>query len=393
MIATDVAALPLELKRRRNGGKTAVTADPRYDLLFCEPNADTTPIRFFQAFIGHRLGWGNAYAEIERYRSGSLAGLPAALHLLSPKPSDTWPIKSRKGRLYYKIDGGRRELLAEDVIHHAGLGWDGLTGYSPVALARQAIGLGIATEQFGAAFYGNSSVPKGALKVPRKLSTDAYRNLRESVEAVHQGTSSAHRMMILEEGIEWQNITISPEDAQFLDSRKFQVIEVCRIYRVPPHKIGDWSQTGSAYRAVEEANIDYRNTTLNPESVSLRQEISRKLLTKRERAHGLCLEHDFKSLMQGDSAARTAYYRERFATGSMSPDQIAEAEGDNPLPGGIGKHFYIPSELRRIDIEPEAEEEAETDQETESESGSSPTDPGATSPEAATEIDAEGGDE
>lgn len=357
VIATDVASLPLEVKRkRREGGTTPVPRDPRYNLVYCEPNSDTIAPRFFQSLIGHRLGWGNGYSEVVRYRSGTLAGLPAELHLLSPKPGDTYSVRTRAGKLIYKVDGGRRELLAEDVIHHAGFGWDGLTGYSPVAVARQAIGLGLGQEQYGAGFYGNSCSPKGVLKVARKLNPDAIRNLRESVEAVHQGTYNAHRMMVLEEGMDLAPYSINPVDAEYLESRKFQVIEICRIFRVPPHKIGDWSQSHLAN--VEEANIDYRNTTLGPESWFLRQELNRKLFTARERAHGLHVAHDFKALMQGDSKARTAYYKERFATGSISPDQIAEAEGDNPLPDGIGSHFYIPMNLTRLGDEALAEAEA-----------------------------------
>jgi HK97 family phage portal protein len=353
VISTDVASLPLEVKRRlRGGGKVPVRNDPRYELLYCEPNDDTTPMRFFQAYVGHRLGWGNAYAEIDRVRKGPAVGLPGALFLHSPRPMDTYPVKTRDGRLFYKVDAGRRELRAEDVLHHAGLGWDGVLGYSPIALARQAIGLGIGQEEHGASFYGNACSPKGALEVAKKLSPEGFRNLRESYEAVHMGTHNAHRLMILEEGTKFVPYSIDPVDAQYLESRKFQVIEICRIYRVPPHKVGDWSQSHLAN--VEEANIDYRNTTLGPETQSFRQECDRKLFTRRERAHGLHVAHDFVALMQGDSKARTAYYKERFATGSMSPDMIAEAEGDNPLPDGIGSKFYIPMNLIELGAEPPA---------------------------------------
>jgi HK97 family phage portal protein len=347
VVATDMGALPLLLRLQRPGeGTVDVPGDDRYQLLYCEPNANVPAARFFQALIGHRLGWGNGYSEIDRVKSGRKAGMPGALHLLSPKPSDTYAVRTRGGRLAYKIDGGRRELLAEDVVHHAGLSWDGLTGYSPVALARQAVGLGIAQEQHGAAFYGNSCSPKGAIEVAKKLTPEACRNIRESIEAVHQGTFNAHRLMILEEGMKFNPYSIDPVDAQYLESRKFQVLEVCRIYRVPPHKVGDWSQSHLAN--VEEANVDYRNTTIGPESTFLRQELSRKLLTRDERARGYRLDHDFVSLLQGDSKARMEYWKERFATGSASPDMIAEAEGDNPLPEGIGQHFYIPMNLQRL---------------------------------------------
>lgn len=343
VISTDVAVLPLRAMRRsREGGRRPATAHPAFDLVYCEPNRNTSSMRFRQSQTGHALGWGNGFAEI--VRDG--VGYPRELHLLSPKPTDTWPERTRDGRIFYNVDGGRRTLLGEDVLHVAGLGWDGLSGYSPIALQRQAVGLGIAQEQFGASFYGNGSTPRGALKVKKRLNPEGIRNLRESFEAVHQGTVNANRLAILEEGTEWENISINPVDAQYLESRKFQVVEIARIYRVPPHKIGDYSQAHLAN--LEASNLDYLNTTLIQWITCWEQELDRKLLTRRERAHGLHFAHDLTALLRGDMKSRAEYYRARFDVGSLSPDEIRDREGDNPLEGGAGRATYVQLNLAKL---------------------------------------------
>ena len=348
VISTDVASLPLRtLRTLRTGGRVRVPAHPTYNLVYLEPNENTTSMRFRQALMGHVLLWGNGYAEIERLKDGT----PAALHPLSPKPNDTWAEKNRHGQMVYQIDGGRRSLLPENVVHIAGLGWDGLSGYSPIALARQAVGLGIAAEQFGASFYGNGSSPRGALQVKKRLTPEGIRNLREGWEAVHQGTVNANRTAILEEGTEWKGIGMSPQDAQFLDSRKFQVVEIARLYRLPPHKLGDYSQAHLAN--LEASNLDYLATTLGPWVEVWEQQFNSKLFTRRERAHGLHVSHDLTALLRGNMQARADYYQRRFMMGSISPDEIREREGDNPI-GGPASKTYVQMQLVPLGTEPKA---------------------------------------
>lgn len=353
--ATDLAALPLEVKRRRRqGGRVAVPRDPRYNLLFCEPNRNVSSIRFRQALYGHRLCWGNGYAEIERTRDG----MPAALHLHSPRPMDTWPERSKGGNLWYQVDGGRRQVRGEDMVHVAGMGFNGTVGYSVVAFHRQAIGYGLAVEQYGAAFYGNAATPRGALKVKTRLTEEAKKNLRESVAAVHADTTNAHRLMVLEEGTEFQPFSVSPEDAQYILVRAFQAIEMCRICRVPPPRIQDYTGVAGVYKAFEDLINDYISSTLGPDAEDVEQELNRKLFTARERAHGLHVAHDFRALMRGNMAARMAYLEKRFNTGSINSDEIREGEGDNPIEGGLGKRYFVSKgliPLDKLDDEPAAE--------------------------------------
>jgi len=340
VIATDCATLPLHVCRTLpSGGQQLELRDVREELVCTDPDGETTSQRFRQAMLGHILGWGNGYAEIERFKGGDAA----ALHLQSPRPTDTRPCRTPLSKkLYYELEGGRKSLRPEDVLHVAGLGWDGLVGYSPIAFARQAVGLGIAQEQFGAALYGNATSPKGALKYPGKLTKEAMQKLRESWEAIHQGTVNAHRLAILEQGMEWQNISISPEDAQYLAGRAFQVLEMARIYRVPPHKIGDYSQ--AHLNNLEESNLDYLISTLRPWLVAVEQEWTRKLFSRAERRAGLHLHHDMADLMRGNMAARAAFYDALFDKAGLSPDEIRGREGLNPIAGGK-QYFYAGNNL------------------------------------------------
>lgn len=355
-LATDIASMPLEVKRRNaTGGRVTQPRDPRHTLVYTEPNSDTTAIRFRTAQMSHVISWGNSYAEIERYGNGT----PAALHLLSPRPTDTRPERTRSGKLVYITDGGRgATLAAENVLHVAGLGWDGLVGYSVVAFGRQAIGLGIAAEQFGASFFGNGSMPKGVLEKPTKMGKEAMERLRDQWERVHQGTVNANRVAILEEGLTWKATSIPPEDAQFLATRQFQVLEIARLLGMPPHKLGDYSQ--SHLTNIEESNRDYVDSTLRPWLIHIEQEGDRKLFTPGERARGLHLRHDMSALLRGNTAARTARNTAMRNGGALTADEWRIDEGYNPYETGTGGDVpvmqgqYVP--LRTIgQVQPEPE--------------------------------------
>ena len=220
--------------------------------------------------------------------------------------------------------------IPEDILHIAGLSFDGISGYSPTTLGRQAIGLGIAEEQFGAALFGNGARPGGILKTQKRLSTDAAKRLRDSFENIHSGTLNAFRTAVLEEGLEWQESQISPETAQFLSSRQFQVIEVARLLNLPPHKLQDYSQ--AHLTNVEEANLDYVTSTLQGWLEAIEAEENTKLLFEDE-LERLFFSHDMNALMRGNMTARSAYYTRRFQVGSISPNEIRAKEGDNPIAG------------------------------------------------------------
>lgn len=342
VISRDVAALPRHVyKRLPRGGRAIDHAHPVERLLNVQPNDEQDAFRFVQSGMGHVLTRGNWYAEIVRDKDGR----PESLHLLHPSKT---LIKRTEGsrRLYYQLnDGASRDdnkppptLWPEDVLHFAGLGFDGLIGYSPVTLARQTIGLGMAVEQYGAAFFGNSAIPKGILKLPTKLTEAAVNNLRRSLNQIHQGSQSAHQLMILEQGVDWAQTQFSPEDGQFLLTREFQVKEVARLYNLPPHKIGDYSESHLA--SAEEANLDYLTMTLTGWITMLEAQLNHKLLTAEEQqTHFIGV--DMTALLRGNSDARMKGYQLMRNMGAISADEIRTAEGMNPIGPDEGGDLYL----------------------------------------------------
>jgi HK97 family phage portal protein len=333
-ISTDIAKLPLVLTRKiRGGGRKRALTDPRYALLRSKPNEENNAFRYRQMVMGHALGWGNHYSEI--VRDGS--GFPTALWPLDP--STTRPQRDKDTqKLYYTDLNTGKKWQPEHILHIAGLSFDGLLGYSVTTMGRQAIGLGIAEEQFGAALFGNGARPGGILKHPKRLTQDGAKRLRESWENVHAGTLNAHRTAVLEEGMEWVEAQISPEAAQFLTSRQFQVIEICRLLKIPPHKLQDYSQAHLAN--VEESNIDYVTSTLQGWCEAIEAECNRKLLFDEEQGR-LEFVHDMNALLRGNSTARSTYYRNLFSVAAITPNEIRESEGLNPFDDAHADQSYL----------------------------------------------------
>jgi HK97 family phage portal protein len=357
VISTDLSSLPLILyRRRKSGGRDEITDhDAGYRLRWSPDDSDAqSSVKLRQDWMGHTLGWGNGFIQVKRSGDGTIS----SFNLLDPSKTQA-ARRSTDGGVYYVV-GNSATLAADEVLHLAGLGFDGLSGYSPPKLVKQAFALGLAMETFGSGFFGNGSKAGGWLKVARKMSPEAIRNLRESFEYVHRGTYNAHRIGILEEGMDFVNSQISPEDAQFLASRQFQVIEVCRIYRVPPNKVGDYSQAHLAN--VEASNLDYITTTLRPWAVSTENTCSLKLLTPKERRKGLYFEHQLAALLRGDMKARVEYYTRMRDAGSLCPDEIRDFEGLNPIEGGIGQIYLVPANLvplKKMDVDEEEDDEVE----------------------------------
>lgn len=340
VIATDFASLPLKVyRRRKSGGSDEVRDTALWERLAVSPDGETTPMRSQQALMGHVCGWGNGYYEIEWTNAGEIAGL----HLLDPRTRAERRTQDKK--LFYRLpDGGT--LPPWKVFHLAGLGFDGLSGYSPVRLMRDAIGLGKAAELFGASFYGNNSMPGGLIEMAGKLSDDAQHRFRRDWEAMHRGPTNSHRIAFLEQGWKFHAMTISPEDAQFLEGRKFQVLEVARIYRVPPNKIGDWSQSHLAN--VEAANLDYVITVLAPWCEQYEQMANLRLLTSEDRARGVFVEHVMTALLRGDMKSRAEFYTKLRDLGVLSVNDILELENRNPI-GTSGDVRLVPLNMVPLD--------------------------------------------
>ncbi|GIV86622.1 MAG: hypothetical protein KatS3mg054_0651 [Chloroflexus sp.] len=343
VLSESEAMLPLVLYRQRGKTREKAEKHPIYTLLHDAPNPEMTAFNFRQTLMSHLCLRGNAYAYIETNRAGKIVAL--------------WPLNpdgvqivrdSNTGELLYGIElpkkfgGEYRFLLADQVWHLRGLGSDGLVGYSPIRLAREAIGLSLATEGYGAAFFGNNAEPGFVLIHPGKLGNDAYNRLKTSWENRHKGFENAHRVAILEEGMKPEKLGISPEDAQFLDTRKFQVNEIARIFRVPPHMIADLDR--ATFSNIEHLGLEFVMYSLMPWLVNIEQSIKQNLLSESEKSEYYA-KHTIAGLLRGDIESRYRAYATARQWGFMSVDEIRELEEMNPLPGGAGEVFLTPMNM------------------------------------------------
>lgn len=338
-LSTDVASLPLiHYKRLPNGGKDRYTDGKLYRILHDEPNPEMTSFTMRQIMQAHALTWGNGYAEIERDGSGK------PLYLWPLTPDRVAPDRHRRtGEIVYnvgKANGGVDVIPAANMLHITGLGFDGLVGYSVVAKARDSIGLGMATERFGGTFFGNGATFGGVISYKGPRPTEmSDKNYRESLESKHQGVDRAHKLLALYNDATYTRMGIPPNDAQFLETRLHQVEEMCRWFRMPPHKIQHLLR--STNNNIEHQGIEYYTDTLRPWLVRWEQEINRKLIAPSERRIQF-VEHMIDAVMRGDLASRYAAYAVARQWGWMSADDVLERENANPLPNGTGKIYLLP---------------------------------------------------
>lgn len=339
VISEDVAKLPLVLYKRAGGGKERAPEHPLYNLLHSSPNKEMASVNFRQDLTAHMLGWGNGYAEIERLKNGR----PGAVWPMHP--SRTRLDRTRDGELVYIFDGDDRSrrvtLPAEDVIHVRGLGPDGLVGYSVIRQARETMGLAWAAERSGSSFFAHGAHAGGFLEHPGKLSDPAYKRLLDSWNAKHRGPEKVGGVDILEENMTFRSATIPNKDAQFLEIRQFQVEEICRWYRVPPHIIQHLAR--STNNNIEHQGREYVTYTLMGWLVRWEQELNRKLFP--DGGAEYFAEHVVDALLRGDTTSRYNAHKIGREGGWLSADEIREKENMNPLPDGQGKMYLVPANM------------------------------------------------
>lgn len=331
-ISEDLASLPLFFyKRLPDGGKQLLTTHKLYRLLHDEPNPEMSSMDFRETLQGHVLTWGNGYAEIVR----DAAGMPRQLWPLFP---DRVSVKRRyaTGELYYEVmrdDGGFDVVAAEDMFHISGFSRDGINGYSVIAKAREPIGLGLATERFGGKFFGNGATFGGVISLGagERLTPQAEKNFREQINAGHQGVDYSHKFLLLQGDAKYARLGIPPEDAQFLETRLHQVEEICRWFRMPPHKIGHLER--STNNNIEHQGIEYYADTLRPWCVRWEQAILRKLVAPSERMIQFA-EHKIDGVLRGDTLARYQAYHFAIQDGWMSANDARKLENLNPIANG-----------------------------------------------------------
>ena len=346
IISETIAGLPRHVYRRDGDNAVKEPGHPLTDLLHY-PNETQTEFSYFETLMGYVLTWGNAYAEIVR---APATGRVVSLHIMRP---DRVTPKIRRGRLEYDVktdNMGIVTLPAEKVLHIKAVG-DGIAGYSQIRLAREAIGLGLAAEQHGAKFFGNDATPGGILAHPGRLKKETAERLRGSWEKVHRGSGNAHRVAVLEEGMTWQAIGLPNNDAQWLESRKFSIAEVARIYSVPLHMLGDLER--ATFSNIEHQGIEFSKFSILPWAIRIEQEVNRKLLLDAERGR-VYVKHNLDGLQRGDAASRASFYNTLFQIGALSQNDIRALEEQNPIDGG--DVYFVPLNLRPSDEPPEPDE-------------------------------------
>ena len=341
ILSESIAGLPLHMYRYNDeGGKEKAVDHPLYMLLHDEPNPEMSSFVFRETLMTHLLLWGNAYAQIIRNGKGEIV----ALYPLMPNKMTV--SRDDRGRLFYSYQKSQEELPKDnrqtlildpsDVLHIPGLGFDGLVGYSPIAMAKNAIGLAIATEEYGSKFFANGASPSGVLEHPGTIK-DPER-LRESWQSTFGGSRNSNKIAVLEEGLKFSPISISPNEAQFLETRKFQINEIARIFRVPPHMIGDLEK--SSFSNIEQQSLEFVKYTLDPWVIRWEQSIHRSLLTDEEKKTHF-FKFNVEGLLRGDYQSRMSGYAVGIQNGFMSPNDVRELENLDLIPDELGGNLYL----------------------------------------------------
>jgi len=335
VLSEAMASLPLRLlKRNPDGSRERVTDHPLMELLKVAPNPEMTAFEWRELAMVHLTMRGNAYSRIVRQR-----GYPVALWPMHP---DHVHLERRNGHLGYihrppTGDGGT--YAAADVLHFKGFGGNGLIGYNPLQVAREAFAHYLAAQGYGAKFFKNNAWASGVLKYPGKLDTESARRMASSWRAAHGGDNQG-AVAVLEEGVEFAPISVAPEDAQFIETLKLKRSDVCGIMRVPPHMIADLER--ATFSNIEQQDLYFAKHTCVPYCSRLEGAYNVRLLHAGERGI-LYLEHDLAGIMRGDLASRVEAYTKLWDRGVYNADEIRALENMNAQPDGLGEVYYVPS--------------------------------------------------
>ena len=341
LLAETVAALPLHLYRYSDhDGKERATNHPLYKILYRQTNPEMTAFSFREAMMTHLLLWGNAYAQIVRDGKNSILGLYPLL------PENVEIDRKDNGELYYiyhaytdEVPGKNGEDIyfdRDEILHIPGLGFNGLVGFSPIAMMKNALGTNIAVEKYGSSFFKNGAQPSGVLEHPGVLKDPE--KIRRNWSAVYGGANNAHKVAVLEEDMHYKPISLPPEDSQFLSTREFGVEEICRIFRVPPHMVQDLKR--ATFSNIEHQSLDFVMHTLMPWLVRFEQAIIKDVLVEEEKDEYFP-KFNVDGLLRGDYQSRMNGYATGFANGFLSPNDIRRLENMDPIPESEGGNYFV----------------------------------------------------
>ena len=331
LLAGTIASLPLMVYRTRGGARTVASDHPLYRILHDSPNADQTALDFWEFVCASLELHGNAYAEVVRARNGRIIalGVPITPELVTVRRLDT-------GALEYEwVDQGRRIIAGQDrVLHIRGFGGNPLGGLSTLSAGRQSFGLAQAIERASGDTFRNGVRPSGLLKTADTLTIDQRKQAEELLQEKFAGAINAGRPMLLDRGMDWVQLSISPEDAQMLQSRAFSVEEVCRFFGVPPFMVGHTEKTTSWGTGLEQQTLGFQKFTLRRRLKRIEQALAKQLLSPADRQAGLVIEFNLEGLLRGDSAARASFYQSMLGSGVMTINEVRALENLPPVEGG-----------------------------------------------------------
>lgn len=334
VIASEIAASPVQFLKNTSDGKERV-GGRLAALLRYEPNPEMTASDFKKTMTLNLELWGNAYAEIVRNRSGEVTSL---------WPIPAWRVckkRDDKKNIYYTVmvEGGEAVKLKDGQMLHLRAMGSGVVGMSFVALARDALGLAIAAEEYGSNFFKNGALSSGIATYPHALSQEALDNFKISFRESYEGLTNAQRIMFLEEGMQFQQLTIPNDAAQFMETRTFQMHEVCRFFGVPPHKIAILDR--ATFSNIEHQSMEFDQQCIYPRIIQWEEELRRSLLTKEEKEAGYFFKFNLNSRWRVALATKTAYYTSMRQNGILSANEIRELEDMNPIPVEYGGDDYL----------------------------------------------------
>ena len=341
LLAESVAQLPLHLyKVSEPDGQEKALDHPLYKVLYREPNPEMTSFSFWEAEMTHLLLWGNAYAQIVRDGRNGILGLYPLL------PENVEIDRDDGGELYYiyhaytdEVPGEKNKDIIfrrEEILHIPGLSFNGLVGFSPIAMMKNSLGTTMAVEKYGSAFFKNGAQPAGVLEHPGVLKDP--QKIRDNWVNAYGGPGNAHKVAVLEEGMAYKPISLPPEDSQFLSTREFGVEEICRIFRVPPHMVQDLKR--ATFSNIEHQAIDYVVHTLDPWLVRIEKAIVKDLLLEEEK-DSYFPKFNVDGLLRGDYKSRMDGYSVGISTGIISPNEARRKENMPPLAEDDGGDYHI----------------------------------------------------
>lgn len=332
IISETMASLPLHVyKKLPDGGKVKAYEHPLYELLNYSPNPEQNAFTWRELGQMQLLLWGNFYVFVERNGAGEVIGLYPMLAENVKVYRDT-----ETNKLIYEYVDSKGKIWRfgkEDILHIAGMGFDGIVGVSPIAMAREAVAIGLASEEMGAAFFRNGANPSGVIEIPQgeELSKISLEFMSENFQVNYTGGLNSGKIPVLPGGAKFVRTSIPPNDAQWLETRKFQLQEVARIFRVPLHMVGDLS--GATFSNIEQQSLEYFRDTILPWSVRWEQAITNALLTKEERKK-YEIKFNVDGIIRSDIKARYNAYNIGRNAGFLSVNEIREKENMNPIPNG-----------------------------------------------------------